>query len=84
MTDDVPPRISPTHAQLNQINRTLAEVARNLQKDRHLGGLWKNWTIETIRERAEAYIHGSRTVFDECQPWMPPDDKDDARAKYQM
>lgn len=84
MADYVPLQVSPNHAQVNQINKTVAEVARNLKKDRHLGGLWKNWTCETIRERGEAYIDGSRRVFDECQPWMPPNDRKVAKAKFKL
>lgn len=82
MTDYVPPPLS--HAQINQINQTVAEVARNLKKDRYLGGPWRNWSSEAIQERSNAYMDGLRTVFGACEPWMSLGDKKDAKAKYKL
>lgn len=83
MTDYFP-QVRPTHAQINEMNKMTAEVTRNLKKDRHLGGPFRNWSSETIRERGEAYLDGSRTVFNGCEPWMHPDDRDGARAKFKV
>ncbi|KAN0140583.1 hypothetical protein V8E53_001792 [Lactarius tabidus] len=78
MAGYAPPQVPP------HINRIVAEVAHTLKKDRHLGGLWRNWTSEKIRERGEAYLDGSRILIDECHPWMPPIDKDDVITKYKL
>lgn len=73
MSNYVPPQAPHNHT---QINRTVAEVAHTLKKDRHLGGLWRNVDSEKIRERGEAYLDASCILIENCHQMMPPNDKD--------
>ena len=79
MTESVPPQVPPNYAQMT---RTVAEVADNLNNARHLGSFLGNWTSGKKQKRGEAYVDGSRILYEQCSPLMEPMDRADVLAKY--
>ena len=79
MSTFVPPQVPPN---LTQMTKTVAEVADSLNNARHFGGVWGNWSSGKKQKRAEAYLDGSRTLFEQCSSLMEPMDKSDVVARY--
>lgn len=69
MTECVPPQVFPNHTKMT---RTVAEVADNLDKARNPGGLLGNWSSGKIKKRGEAYMDGSRMLYEEYGAMMQP------------
>ena len=74
MTDYVRPNIS----------RTFADVAHNLKITRRSGGLWRNFDSGKLIERSEAYMNGSRTLYEMYRPLMEPSDESNVVTTYNM
>lgn len=81
MTEWVPPQVPPNYTQMT---KAVAEVANDLDNGRHFGGLWRNWASGKLQKRGEAYMDGSRILYEQCGSLMALDDKIAFLSKYDV